>query len=443
MCLQAKETPCTILYLIKGQKVDVGKGMIMDPSQRTFHNQPIPAGHFRVSLSSVKSGHEDLPPPVQHVGADDETPPRIGSCKGWVLLWPKNLIRLEPAESTPITTHQQACAETTTPPTQLPAPVVPGESGGRHDEGGAIVLADVISPVEQRMDDETEVDPMDFLNTNAYDCDIDMMSQPYDESGYQLANEDMDDMPGQEGRSRDCKKSLFMKSSQDTPEDAASTQAQLAGREGRTVLSPGTLGQGLRKGLEGVPKKKERKRSGKVTASKQARAHSSQTMHSEERVPVKGAVMFHLTGEPMLPPKPLEALSGDLRRLHDHVLSTEKSLLASKDPGYPTYAARVPEGKCYVDTRPAEVFFLRFDHIFEMFLTRRLDFTIVRLFALHMSSVMKREEVSQICVADPYYMHESFLSLGDFERETARDYLQNFMVQNKDREIVLVPYHPK
>ena len=56
--------------------------------------------------------------------------------------------------------------------------------------------------------------------------------------------------------------------------------------------------------------------------------------------------MFHVTGEPMLLPKPLEALSRDLRRLHDHLLSTEKSLLASKDPGYPTYAARVPEGKC-------------------------------------------------------------------------------------------------
>ena len=83
------------------------------------------------------------------MGEDDETPPRIGNRKGWVLLWPKNLIRLEPAESTPITTtHQQACAETTTPPTQLPAPVVLGESGGQHDEGGAIVLADVISPVE-------------------------------------------------------------------------------------------------------------------------------------------------------------------------------------------------------------------------------------------------------------------------------------------------------
>ena len=85
-----------------------------------------------------------------------------------------------------------------------------------------------------------------------------------------------------------------------------------------------------------MPKKKERKRSGKITASKQARAQSIQTMHFEEHVPVKGAAMFHLMGEPMLPPKPLEALTRDLRRLHDHVMSTEKSLLASKDPGYPT-----------------------------------------------------------------------------------------------------------
>ena len=37
---------------------------------------------------------------------------------------------------------------------------------------------------------------MDYLNTNAYDCDIDMMSQPYDESGYQHANEDMMICPG-------------------------------------------------------------------------------------------------------------------------------------------------------------------------------------------------------------------------------------------------------
>jgi hypothetical protein len=111
------------------------------------------------------------------------------------------------------------------------------------------------------MDDEMEVeDPMSFLNTGAYDGDLDMMSQPYDESGYQHADEDMDDLPGQERPSRDCKKSIFMQSSQDMPEDAASTQAQLANTG--VVLSPTTLGQGLRKGLEGQPKKMNRKRPG-------------------------------------------------------------------------------------------------------------------------------------------------------------------------------------
>ena len=139
-------------------------------------------------------------------------------------------------------THQQAGMETTTPPTQLPAPVVLGESGGRRDEGGPIV-ADVIAPIEQRVDDEMEEDPMSFLNTGAYDDDLHMMSQPYNDSGYQHADEDMDHVPVQEYPSRvDCKKSFFMQSSHDMPEDATSTQAQLAG--GRTVLSPTTLGRG-------------------------------------------------------------------------------------------------------------------------------------------------------------------------------------------------------
>ena len=59
-----------------------------------------------------------------------------------------------------------------------------------------------------------------------------------------------------------------------------------------------------------------------------------------------------------------------------------------------------------------------------------------------MSFVIKREEISQIAVADPYYMHESFLSLGDYELKTAREYIENFMLMNKEKEMVLVPYHP-
>ena len=47
-----------------------------------------------------------------------------------------------------------------------------------------------------------EDDPDQFHNTSAYDDDLEMMSQPYDDSGYQHADVEMDDVPGQERPSR-------------------------------------------------------------------------------------------------------------------------------------------------------------------------------------------------------------------------------------------------
>ena len=72
---------------------------------------------------------------------------------------------------------------------------------------------------------------------------------------------------------------------------------------------------------------------------------------------------------------------------------------------------------------------------------RRVDFTFVRLYALHMDYLVKKEELSQIAAADPYYMSESFLNLGDEERKGAEKYIKNFML-DKDKEIILLPYHP-
>ena len=62
--LQADETPCTILYTIGEQKVDVGKGTIMEPKEPLFHSRSIPPNVFKVSVASVKPGHENLPPLV-------------------------------------------------------------------------------------------------------------------------------------------------------------------------------------------------------------------------------------------------------------------------------------------------------------------------------------------------------------------------------------------
>ena len=75
--LQADETPCTILYTIDDQKVDVGKATIMEPKEPLFHSRPIPPNVFKVSVASVKPGHENLPP-LTLVGDDDETPRQRG-----------------------------------------------------------------------------------------------------------------------------------------------------------------------------------------------------------------------------------------------------------------------------------------------------------------------------------------------------------------------------
>ena len=62
--LQADETPCTILYTIGDQKVDVGKATIMKLKEPLFHDRPIPPDVFKVSLASVKPGPENWAPTV-------------------------------------------------------------------------------------------------------------------------------------------------------------------------------------------------------------------------------------------------------------------------------------------------------------------------------------------------------------------------------------------
>ena len=94
-------------------------------------------------MASVKPGHENLPPLIL-VGDDDETPRRLGDCcNGWVLLWPKSLLRLEAAGSTPTSTQPQQGMNINTPPTQLASGVGLGDSG-RGKEEAPLVADDVI-----------------------------------------------------------------------------------------------------------------------------------------------------------------------------------------------------------------------------------------------------------------------------------------------------------
>ena len=79
------------------------------------------------------------------------------------------------------------------------------------------------------------------------------------------------------------------------------------------------------------------------------------------------------------------------------MLSREKSLITSKNPGYPLYVVNMPLGLSYIDTFPAEKFFLRFDYIFDMFHVKKLDFMFVRLYALHMNYLIGVEQIPYLC----------------------------------------------
>ena len=121
---------------MKGGLVDVGKGTIVKPKDRLFHRRQMPDNALRVSVASVKAGYEGLPRPIQTDGEDDETPMQLGQCKNWPILWPKNLLRVEVAGSTP-TGPQEGM--TTTPPTQVqPSSVLLAEIK-RHEEGGPTI----------------------------------------------------------------------------------------------------------------------------------------------------------------------------------------------------------------------------------------------------------------------------------------------------------------
>ena len=151
MSLQADITLCTVLYTIGDQKVDVGKATIMKPKEPLFHSRPIPPTIFKVSVASVKPGHENLPPPIL-AGDDDETPRLLGDySNGWVMLWPKSMLCLEAVGSTPTSTQPQQGMNINTPPTQLASGVGLGDSGRGKEE--APLVADDVAMDEDEDDD--------------------------------------------------------------------------------------------------------------------------------------------------------------------------------------------------------------------------------------------------------------------------------------------------
>jgi hypothetical protein len=53
------------------------------------------------------------------------------------------------------------------------------------------------------------------------------------------------------------------------------------------------------------------------------------------------------------------------------------------------------------------------------------------------------DQTPQIAIVDPYYMRDTHLVEGSETRTMTMEYLQQFMVANKRKDTLLVPFSPE
>ena len=421
MLLQGSLVPCVLLHYVDGELKDVAKGSIIEPKKRVSHTVEMDNSLFTVSIARVLPGFESLAPPFQPEDADGSQM-GLGDCKTWTLLWPKSQIRVDDdttPEKTPPLGPAPPCHLRTT--TQV-EPLALCQNKPEVRGLGNVVADD---PIDQ-----------DFLNDYANDADT--------------------SMPDAEKKDRivQCQKSLLF-CSQETPPTTFTEPAKL------DVLSPNTLvvtaKNAMREGKTpdyGNKRKRGNKKKCAPTFNSQPAPKNAPTKKgpSFNTQPAPNPFQdkigcnvrtYHIPGEPILPSAMLKSLPANLSSLHDAVLTKEKDLLKSRnDPNYPVFSIKVPTDLGFVDTFPADVFFLRFDHIFDMFHMKTLDASLVRLYALHLANLIANDpNMHDVAVGDPYYMHAHQLVSID-GRLVMREYIEDFMVKHKAKKMMLLPYFP-
>jgi hypothetical protein len=157
-----------------------------------------------------------------------------------------------------------------------------------------------------------------------------------------------------------------------------------------------------------------------------------------------GLTRCHEAGKVILP-KDMEHLgSGPMIALQENIQFLESILLKDKDPNYPVFTVKVPAANLnFVQADPADIFFIAFEDVFNLFHGKRLDYNLVRLYAINLQMKIKRERPPNVAVADPYYMRDSQLVDGSSTRTKAVWYLQSFMLMNKEKNTILLPVFPE
>ena len=383
---------------MNGELKDVAKGKIITPLNRVSHGVRMPEDVFRVTLSRVLPGCGALDPPNQPPAADSEL--NLEQCLVWPLTWPKSLIRLE---STPVNT---------------PTPVQGSGHPSQHKD---------FSPaksVQHDGDNAEDENPNDYL-----------VDDPY-EGAPVLDDLDQLLLPAEEADKYRCTKRIFSSQEPAVPE--------------QEVISQDALTEAVADVFhQNQPKKTVRKRTMKNSAvasmSQPAEGTKSkpQTGRVLDRIPITDWHQIHELGKPILPKRLVSLLSGDMRSVHDGILHMEGMLLKEENPTLPVLVAKVPSTAGFVTQGNANKIIVRFDDIFRMFHMQSLHSSIVRLFTLSLAHQLSVENVKNIGLADPYYMHDMYLN-NPRGRAKATKYLEQVLLTNHmNKRITLVPYFPE
>ena len=99
----------------------------------------------------------------------------------------------------------------------------------------------------------------------------------------------------------------------------------------------------------------------------------------------------HEAGKLILPPDMEHLASGPMLPLQHTIHYLEGVLLKDKDPNYPVFSVKVPEDLNFVQEDPADIFFIAFEDVFNLFYWKRLDYNLVRLYVLNLQMKISRE----------------------------------------------------
>jgi hypothetical protein len=397
---------------------DVAKGTIIQPKGRSFHTNKMPADVLRVKYDIVLPGCDNVRPPSEPQGWEEEEPATLATGFHYMYLWPKSQIRLGTEEcrrttpQQPTQPEQRQQSQPAAEPAQPPAPEF--FDGDQMAQDPAL---------DDNLDDDINFNIEDWVNTGA---NID----PDASYGGPSAPE-----PSARPKAG-CQVRLF--GSQETPPPVAFTEPQ---RAAAPMLSPGALHRAAGEVFEAPLMAPDKSKKGRKRKPKSASQVPPPTIAQDGPVDNSG-MPVHEAGTGMMNPQLLAVATPHMRHLHHACLYIEQHRIKDKDESYNVFKVKVPEVLGFIFDVPADIFYVRHSDIFDLLRGIQLHDTLVRLYTLNLASNIIRDGTPGLAIVDPYYMRDVILRTPTGYR-AAVDYLKGFLLAHSDKANILVPYHPE